>query len=54
MRLLKYLIKNLLTRIGLLKACRKGSAWIVHIDNIKQYQSCYLNKMISNIDEDVS
>ncbi len=42
------------TRIGLLKACRKGSAWIVHIDNIKQYQSCYLNKMISNIDEDVS
>ena len=42
------------TRIGLLKACRKGSAWIVHIDNIKQYQSCYLNKMISNIDENAS
>lgn len=42
------------TRIGLLKATRKGSAWVVHADELKQYQQNYLNKMISNFDEDVS
>jgi excisionase family DNA binding protein len=42
------------TRIGLLKAARKGSAWVVHIDDLKQYQQDYLNKMISNFDEGVS
>ncbi len=42
------------TRIGLLKATRKGSAWVVHIDELKQYQQNYLNKMISNFDEEVS
>lgn len=41
------------TRIGLLKATRKGSAWVVHVDDLKQYQQDYLNKMISNFDEDV-
>lgn len=39
------------TRIGLLKASRKGSAWIVHVDDLKKYQESYLNKMISNFDE---
>lgn len=42
------------TRIGLLKAARKGSAWVVHIDDLKKYQESYLNKMISNFDENVS
>ena len=42
------------TRIGLLKAARKGSAWVVHIDDLKKYQESYLNRLISNIDEEVS
>jgi excisionase family DNA binding protein len=42
------------TRIGLLKATRKGSAWVVHIDDLKQYQESYLNKMISNFEEGAS
>jgi excisionase family DNA binding protein len=42
------------TRIGLLKAMRKGSAWVVHIDELKQYQQNYLNKLISNFDESAS
>ncbi len=42
------------TRIGLLKASRKGSAWIVHVDDLKRYQENYLNKMISNFDEGAS
>lgn len=42
------------TRIGLLKATRKGSAWVVHIDDLKKYQESYLNKMISNFEESAS
>jgi excisionase family DNA binding protein len=42
------------TRIGLLKATRKGSAWVVHIDDLKKYQENYLNRLISNFDEGVS
>jgi excisionase family DNA binding protein len=42
------------TRIGLLKASRKRSAWVVHIDDLKKYQEDYLNRLISNFDEDVS
>jgi excisionase family DNA binding protein len=42
------------TRIGLLKATRKGSAWVVHIDDLKAYQQSHLNRMISNLDEEVS
>ena len=32
------------TRIGLLKAHRKGAAWVIHIDSVKEYQQNYLNK----------
>ena len=32
------------TRIGLLKASRRGAAWVVHIDDVKAYQENYLNK----------
>lgn len=42
------------TRIGLLKATRKGSAWVVHIDDLKKYQENYLNRLISNFDEGAS
>lgn len=32
------------TRIGLLKAHRKGAAWVVHTDDLKEYQEKYLQK----------
>ena len=32
------------TRVGLLKASRKGAAWVIYIDDIKGYQENYLNK----------
>lgn len=41
------------TRIGLMKAVRKGSAWVIHIDDIRNYQKSYLHRLISNIDSEV-
>lgn len=32
------------TRVGLLKAHRKGAAWVIHVDDIKLYQENYLNR----------
>ncbi len=32
------------TRVGLLKATRKGAAWVIHSDEIKGYQENYLNR----------
>ncbi len=32
------------TRIGLLKASRKGAAWVIHVNDIKGYQENYLSK----------
>jgi excisionase family DNA binding protein len=32
------------TRVGLMKAHRKGAAWVIHISDIKQYQESYLSK----------
>lgn len=32
------------TRIGLMKAQRKGAAWVIHLDDIKSYQENYLNR----------
>jgi excisionase family DNA binding protein len=32
------------TRIGLLKAHRKGAAWVIHTDDIKEYQEKYVQK----------
>ncbi|MCK5641905.1 MAG: helix-turn-helix domain-containing protein [Gammaproteobacteria bacterium] len=34
------------TRVGLLKAVRKGAAWVIHIDDIKGYKENYLDKQI--------
>lgn len=31
------------TRVGLLKAHRKGAAWVIQVEDIKQYQQNYLN-----------
>ncbi|MBI5273440.1 MAG: helix-turn-helix domain-containing protein [Chlamydiales bacterium] len=30
------------TRVGMLKATRKGSAWVIHVDEIKGYKDTYL------------
>lgn len=32
------------TRIGLLKAHRKGAAWVIHTDDLKEYQDKYVQK----------
>lgn len=32
------------TRVGQLKAIRKGSAWVIHIDDIKTYREHYIAK----------
>lgn len=32
------------TRVGLLKAHRKGAAWVIHTDDIKAYQESYLDR----------
>jgi excisionase family DNA binding protein len=34
------------TRVGLMKAQRKGAAWVIHMDDIKGYQQNYLGKKI--------
>lgn len=34
------------TRIGLLKAERKGAAWVIHSENVQEYQNKYLQKKI--------
>ncbi len=35
------------TRIGVLQAHRKGAAWVIHIDDIKEYQAKYLSRRAS-------
>ena len=32
------------TRVGLLKAIRKGAAWVIHANDVKGYQENYLTK----------
>ena len=32
------------TRVGLLKAVRRGAAWVIHKDDIEGYQENYLNR----------
>lgn len=32
------------TRIGLMKAHRKGAAWVIHVDDINSYRENYLNR----------
>ncbi len=35
------------TRVGLMKATRKGAAWVIHIDEINGYKQTYLNRQIT-------
>ncbi len=35
------------TRANYLKASRKGAAWVIHIDDLKQYQGNYLAKRVA-------
>src|SRR5277367_1521874 len=35
------------TRVGLMKAHRKGAAWVVHVSDIKLYQETYLDKKVT-------
>lgn len=35
------------TRIGLMKGCRKGAAWVIHEDDVKRYREEYLDKKSS-------
>jgi excisionase family DNA binding protein len=37
------------TRIGKLKAHRKGAAWVIHFDDVKLYKDAYLPKKSINI-----
>jgi len=38
------------TRIGMLKATRKGAAWVIHVDDIKDYQEKFLSgRIFSNV-----
>ena len=30
------------TRVGMLKASRRGAAWVIHVDDIKEYKDTYL------------
>lgn len=32
------------TRVGLMKAIRKGAAWVIHVNDVKSYQENYLAK----------
>ena len=36
------------TRVGLMKAHRKGAAWVVHVNDLKLYQESYLGKRVHN------
>ncbi|NGX56813.1 MAG: hypothetical protein K1060chlam5_01059 [Candidatus Anoxychlamydiales bacterium] len=36
------------TRVGHLKAIRKGAAWVIHIDNINQYKENYLSRITTS------
>lgn len=36
------------TRVGLMKATRKGAAWVIHTDEVKSYRENYLNKKTVN------
>jgi excisionase family DNA binding protein len=38
------------TRVGLLKAVRKGAAWVIHTNDLKGYQENYLNKRSVNVE----
>jgi len=38
------------TRVGLMKASRRGAAWVIHVDDIKLYRENYINRTMPTID----
>ena len=36
------------TRVGLMKASRRGAAWVIHMNEIKDYQQNYLEKKVEH------
>ena len=36
------------TRVGLMKALRKGAAWVIHVDDINGYKENYLKKQLED------
>jgi len=34
------------TRVGLLKASRKGAAWVIHANDVQAYKTDYLDKLV--------
>jgi len=36
------------TRVGMLKAHRKGAAWVIHTEDVNEYREKYLNKKSNN------
>jgi excisionase family DNA binding protein len=36
------------TRVGHLKAVRKGAAWVIHTDDLNQYRDNYLNRVTTS------
>lgn|SRR3990167_4800804 len=37
------------TRVGQLKAHRKGAAWVIHVDDLKAYQGTYLARSTAEL-----
>ena len=37
------------TRVGMLKAHRKGAAWVIHNDDVSEYREKFVNKKNNNI-----
>lgn len=35
------------TRVGLLKASRKGAAWVIHMEDVRSYRGNYLEKRVA-------
>ncbi len=36
------------TRIGVLKATRRGAAWVVHSDDVREYQAKYIDRKLAD------
>lgn len=38
------------TRIGMLKATRRGAAWVIHTEDMKEYQEKFLSRATSSVE----
>jgi excisionase family DNA binding protein len=37
------------TRVGMMKASRKGAAWVISVEDVNQYKEKYLNVNVSEV-----